>query len=207
MGVVQIVFVLVNLAVPGWLYFRSSDNPNKPHIQWGAFENHLESIVKSSGGFAPCDDDQVVVYIRQLCETSMDRWTDLDSVIVERAAPHVVFSCEVRLGETYVQWRLEDTPDPDIQCGVENRIASVEPSPAFVFSREGELTDIEFSSRQGDRQTVPVKNCRRKLQLALKRRSKRLLRLKSDPMDFSTANSMCYNYDVADGWDRLRGSK
>lgn len=210
MGPVHIVFILINLAVPSWLYFRSDHDG--PDIAWGQFEDNMEKIVATSGDFGGCSKQEVVAVFRQLCEKSLEQWTDADSVIVERAAPDIVFTCEVRNDASFVQWRIERSDDYDLNCTPSRKIASDNASPAFVFDKKGELSAIEFFARTGERQSVNIANCRRKLKLALSRPPRgtgmelvdRMPRLKSDPRDFRRANRLCYEYDVDDDWSKLR---
>lgn len=212
MGPVHIIFILINMAIPGWIYFRTTESQDTPHIKWGPWQDNMERIVEVSGGFQNCSRDDVVRYLRDLCEKSMERWTDEDSVIVERASSTIVFSCEVRADATFVQWRLENTEDPDIKCQSGKNQQNIAAGPAFVFDHMGELKAIEFSARNGERQSVNTANCRRKLQLTLTRNVKpdnpeavdRMPRLKSDPRDYVMANRMCFEYDVASEWEPLR---
>lgn len=211
MGPVQIVFIIVNLAVPGWLYFRNGESQG-PDMAWSKFEDNMEKIVAATGDFGPCDKDDVVKIFRDLCQESLDRWTEKDSVIMERAAREIVFTCEVRSDASFIQWRRELSQEYDLKCQPARAIASDQTSPAFVFDKKGGLSAIEFFARDGDRQSVNVANCRRKLKLALDRGTRgsgmqivdRLVRLKSDPIDVITANRMCYQYDVAEQWSKIR---
>ncbi len=210
MGAVHIVFIVLNLAVPSWLYFRTSNE--NPKLNWSKFEDNMERIVASTGDFGTCNKEQIVDLFVDLCERSMDEWTSEDSVIMERAAANIVFTCEVRNDASFVQWRLEPSEQYDLNCHPARKLASESASPAFVFDKQGELTAIEFFARNGDRQSINTKNCRRKLELALKKPAHTggsniadsLPRLKSDPRDHVTANRMCFEYDVAEDWSKLR---
>lgn len=172
----------------------------------------MEKIVAASGDFGGCSKDEVVDVFRHLCEKSMEQWTDQDSVIVERAAQDIVFTCEVRNDVSFVQWRIERSDEYDLNCAPSRKIANDSASPAFVFDKKGELTAIEFYARSGERQSVNIANCRRKLKLALSRPVNgtgmqivdRMPRLKSDPRDFRRANRLCYEYDVAEDWSKMR---
>lgn len=208
----HIIFILVNMAIPGWVYFRSADSPDTPRLKWSPWQDSMERIVEVSGGFKDCTNGDVVRYIRQLCEKSMDQWSEKDSVILERASSSILFSCEVRTQFTLVQWRLEQTNDPDIKCQPGKNQENIAASPAFVFDHKGFLTAIEFSARNGERQAVNTANCRRKLQLSLSRNEKptnldgvdHMPHLKSDPTDYVMANRMCFEYDVTSEWGTLR---
>ncbi len=208
----HIAFILFNMAIPGWIYFSSSVSTDTPYIKWKPWQHSMEQIVEASGGFEGCSDSDVVRYVRQLCEKSMEEWTEKDSVIMERASSTIVFSCEVRSDATFVQWRLEATEDADIKCQPVRGGESIKASPAFVFDRKGLAVAIEFSARNGQRQAVNTANCRRKLKLTLERNIKtttweeveRMPRLKSDPQDFAMANRMCFEYDIAAEWEDLR---
>lgn len=191
---------------------RSSDSEDTPRLKWGPWQENMERIVDVSGGFEGCTNEDVVRYVRQLCEKSMEQWTEKDSVILERASSSLLFSCEVRSDATFVQWRLESTEDPDIKCQPGKNHQNIAASPAFVFDRTGALSAIEFSARNGQRQSVNTANCRRKLKLTLNRNIKpssieavdKMPRLKSDPSDFVMANRMCFEYDVTSEWEPLR---
>jgi len=212
MGPFHIIFILVNMAIPSWVYMRSADTKDTPRLKWDPWEENMERIVDVSGGFEDCSNADVVRYLRELCEKSMERWTEQDSVILERASSTVLFSCEVRSDATFVQWRLEETEDFDIKCQPGRNRASVGAAPAFVFDQKGALSAIEFSARNGERQSVNAANCRRKLQLTLDRKVRtdtqavvdKMPRLKSDPIDWVMANRMCFEYDVTSEWEPLR---
>ncbi len=209
MGPVQIVFILINLSIPAWLYFRSSDAGTNPRISWSRFESNMEKIIEASGGFAPCSTDDVVEYLRDLCEKSMERWSPEETTVVERAAAEVIFSCEVRLDATFVQFQLENsTEDFDLKCGLPASYKHLYPTPAFVFDRKGDWVAIEFYARNRQRQSVPMANCHRKLQLALARAERgqriRFMRLKGDPPDWAMANRMCFEYGTDEGWKKIR---
>ncbi len=200
------------MAIPGWIYFRGADSHDTPYIKWKPWQHSMEQIVDASGGFEGCSNTDVVRYLRQLCEKSMEEWSEKDSVIMERASSTIVFSCEVRSDATFVQWRLENSEDADIKCQPTRGEDSIKAAPAFVFDRKGILTAIEFSARDGERQAVNTANCRRKLKLTLERNIKtttwdeveHMPRLKSDPRDYATANRMCFEYDIAAEWQDLR---
>ncbi len=181
-------------------------------MDWSQFEDNMEKIISASGDFGGCSKAEVVSVFRDLCEKSLEQWTDQDSVIIERAAPDIVFTCEVRNDASFVQWRIEPSDDYDLKCTPSRKIASDNASPAFVFDKKGDLAAIEFFARTGDRQSVNIANCRRKLKLALNRPISgtgaqvvdRLPRLKSDPRDFRRANRLCFEYDVEEEWTKIR---
>lgn len=211
MGAFEIIFIAINIAVPSWLYFRSSESNDTPKIKWSRFEENMTKIVASGGGFEGCATTDVVQYMKDLCEKSMDKWTDKDSIIIERASVDVVFSCEARADATFVQWRLEPSGDADLKCQAPHSGDGINHTPAFVFDRKGELHSIEFDAENGERQSIKIANCRRKLELTLKRGTKlgkdwidTMPKLKSDPSDVVTANRVCAEYDVADDWEKLR---
>lgn len=214
MGIIPIAFILINLAVPGWLYFRTGEKTEStdPQMNWSHFQDNMEKIVGAAGDFGPCDKKQIVRVFRDLCERSMDAWTEKDSVIIERAARDIVFTCEVRNDVSFVQWRYEASDQYDLNCEPARKIASDTAAPAFVFNHKGDLSAIEFFARSGERQSVNVANCRRKLKLALSRPASgsgmtivdRMPRLKSDPRDFVMANRVCYEYDISKDWSKIR---
>lgn len=199
-------------AVPGWVYMRSSEREDVPRLKWSAFEDNMSKVIEAGGGFEGCATSEVVQRLRELCETSLERWTEKDSVILEMASPSIVFSCEVRSDVTFVQWRLEHSPTGGLKCQPGPRADMIKTEPAFVFGKKGDLESIEFWGRNGKRQAVNTANCRRKLQLTLKRNLAtasvsavdRMPRLKSDPQDYVMANRICFEYDVTSEWSKMR---
>jgi hypothetical protein len=190
------------MAIPGWVYLRSSESADTPYLKWGAWEENMDKVLEASGGFDSCTNQELISYLRQLCEKSLERWTEKDSVVVERASDSVVLSCEVRSDVTFVQWRLESSSEGDIKCQPGTHKTAMQAEPAFVFNKKGELAAIEFWARNRERQSVNTANCRRKLKLAEDRKLKtdsmeavdKLPHLKSDPKDYVMANRICFEY-------------
>ncbi len=193
---------------------RSSVREDVPRLKWASFEDNMERVIEAGGGFDGCSSSDVVQVLRQLCETSLERWTETDTVILERASNSIVFSCEVRADVTFVQWRMETSSDGDLKCNPGPHLEALRAEPAFVFGKKGDLEAIEFWGRNGKRQSVNTANCRRKLQLTLSRKVKtdsmssvdHMPRLKSDPQDHVMANRICFEYDVTSEWSGLRES-
>jgi hypothetical protein len=211
MIILEVAFVLVNLAVPYWIWTSKSVN-NLPTVERDAFRKHLFEISEASGGFAPCGTDDVVETISELCDKSRRKYTEKESTAFDRAAVDVVFSCEVQKDAVKVQWLPERSADHDMNCEAD-RDELMAYAPTFVFNLKGQIRQIEYSTPDGGRQTAPMKNCRLKLK-ALKAMNgtptsreefvRRLGHLGGDPPDWRTENLMCLEYDPHPGWEPWR---
>ncbi|NJL25541.1 MAG: hypothetical protein HC902_10460 [Calothrix sp. SM1_5_4] len=212
MPAVQIAFFLINLAIPYWFWVRS---PSKtlPKVEWELFDKNVARLIDNAGTFAPCATRDLAAYLHKICEDSRRQWSEDSSTRVEKTADSLLFSCEVRAKEVILQWRPESTsPEPDMNCEAPHpdRIAL---APSFHFDRKGRLQKIEYSGRDGARQTSLIRNCRRKLSavkaLTTPPRSKAeflgaLGQLPGDPADYISANMICLLYDVPPQWAAWR---
>ncbi len=193
---------------------KSADTSDSPEMKWNVWQDNLEKVLDASGGFRNCSDSEVIRIFRELCEKSMAQRMDHDTTMIEQASSSVVFSCEAFEEVTFVQWRLEQSEDGNLNCQPGKHREALEAAPSFVFSKTGALVSIEFSARNGERQMVNLANCRRKVELTVKRNIQtpdmasidKLPRLKSDPSDYVMANRMCFEYDITAEWDHVRDS-
>jgi hypothetical protein len=212
MIILEVAFVLVNLAVPYWIWTSKSTN-NLPTVEREAFRKRLFEISEASGGFAPCKTIEVVETIDELCQKSRAKFTDKESMAFERAGADVVFSCEVRKDSLKVQWFPERDSEPDLNCEAD-RDEMMAYAPTFIFNLKGQIRQIEYSTPAGGRQTAPMQNCRRKLKTVKAMGGgppttraefiRRLGHLVNDPPDWQTENLMCLGYDPHPDWEPWR---
>ena len=92
MGAFQIIFVAINLALPYWLWTRSTST--SPPVKWEAFEGQLGRVLDASGGFE-CETGEIVALIKDLCERSGKRLGESESVAFELPAANILYSCEM----------------------------------------------------------------------------------------------------------------
>ncbi|MGE0529344.1 MAG: hypothetical protein AB7G93_08325 [Bdellovibrionales bacterium] len=212
MGVVQIVFFAINLAIPAWLWMGSSSS-DLPTVEWNQWKINLERLIAAQGGFAACSRRDVVDAFLSLCRSSRDLWNKEKSTEVERAGTGVVYTCEVRTSSLVVSWFTQENPKADLACKAPLRSLGLETDPSFHFNLQGDLQWIEFSSRAGDRQALSVTTCRRKLKKAdtifPRPRDpevfvKALGTESGDPSDALTANRLCLAYGLSSRWAAWR---
>lgn len=210
----QIAFILINLAVPTWLWMRKGTDKIPPtEVHWEVFANNLERVVANGGGFAPCEDRKAMLYFKQMCEASKDKLEGGDSWIIERVGPDTVFSCEVSAKYLRMTWVLDSGEDHDLSCGNQNRTQLTQLAPTFEFTFKGLLRRIEFNSANGSRESVMIKSCRQKLKAAQMMKAlpsndeefvRALGQSSGDPSDVLRANRLCFTYDIAAGWKPFR---
>src|SRR5688572_21463106 len=95
MGAAQIIFILINIAVPYWMWTSSSRSDKNSPIKWGAWEKTMSRILDASGGFS-CPTREVLTDIRALCERSQDGMSGKKTEIFEQLISDTLFSCEVK---------------------------------------------------------------------------------------------------------------
>lgn len=206
MLIFEIAFVLVNLAVPYWIWTRKSLT-TLPPIQSEPFNVTVFKMVLGAGGFDGCDAQSVVETIDDLCDRSRDKYNDQQSTRIEQAGIGVVFSCEYRKTEILVQFSPENTSS-DLKCRpiFPARVAR---APTFRIKPDGELTAIDYWNDMGVRRVLPIRACDKKLRLAehlshpprsLDGFLTKLGVPRQDPHDGLTFNRMCYYYGLSDGW-------
>lgn len=211
MIILEVAFLLVNLAVPYWIWTSRSASP-QPQIEQEAFKKNLYRLSQTAGGFGPCDDTQMTEILDDLCEKSRLKWTAKQSVVFERAGNGIVFSCLVEKDEVKVRWFGEISKTEDLKCQP-SRTEVLKFSPSFAFNLKGQLRSIEFTAHNQARQVAPMTNCRLKVSHAQnvpigKRNKEEFLtdlgELPGDAKDWPTENAVCLRFDPHPGWDALR---
>jgi hypothetical protein len=211
MIVLEVAFVLINLAVPYWIWTSKSAD-NLPKVEHEVLRKRLLEIVGAGGGFTPCRADEVVATIDDLCEKSRLKFSEKEPHAFERAGSDVIFSCEVGRDSLKVQWFPEHTPDHDLDCkAVRDEMLAY--APTFVLNLRGQMRRIEYSTPAGDLQAAPLVNCRLKLK-ALKRMTaiprtrtafvRQVGHMNGDPTDWETENLICLSYDPHRDWTPWR---
>lgn len=215
MGAFQIVFILLNLTVPAWLYFRKApadDKPKANEIQWAVLDKNVEKVIVNGGGFPPCSSRGVMLYLKQACKASEEKLADGKSWMIEQAGPDVTFSCEVTNKYVQISWIKENNGgDSDMDCADSSGTQLTKMSPLFEFTYQGLFRRIEFDSALGARETVMISNCRKKLKIAqaisasdLSDLAGQIGRQDRDPTDYMRANQLCATYDIASPWNAVR---
>lgn len=212
MAVFGIVFVLINLAVPYWVWNRKSNDS----IDRSKIESTVMSIVDATGGFPPCDRRDVASVVSDLCEKSMRKLSGEESTILERAAVGVVFACEARKDELRITFTPEQSPNHDLTCS-SARADLLALGPSYHANLKGQLRRIEFSNSQGQRDQVDFTECRRKLKVAMQlapppaSESEFLMDLESHNNlptnkagELITRNRVCMNLDPSPLWAPFR---
>ena len=212
MGVFQIVFLALNLAVPYWLWTRTSSETAGGGVDWTMLEKNLARLIESDEGFPNCSTLEVVDVIHKLCERSHKNFHDGNPSSIERASKQVVFSCYVTKGSIKIGWHLEDNPDSELECREPG--GDVIPlGPEFTFNEKGRMRSIEFSTALKTRQTVPYRNCRAKATKVQTLDSapadiwaflREIGRTPGDPEDFISANLICLTFDSSPLWKPWR---
>lgn len=234
MGVGHIIFILLNMAVPYWIW---TSNSEIVQIDWKNFDKNLARIIDAKKGFENCATSLVVTVIHELCVQSASQLKE-HSVAAEKAALDLKVICEVGENVTIVTFQAlspapsaepltEEKPveltdeagqEPPSVLNSEGGLtcksrSGVKDSPSFLFNTSGWLTHIDFNTASGRRQRVPVQNCRVKLKRADKIKPvpatreeflMKLPRLHGDPEDVYGANQACLDYDVAIRWKNWR---
>lgn len=194
MLVLEIGFVLVNLAVPYWLW-TSKSTTKLPAVEREAMSRAVFRVVAAAGSFPPCGTQDVTNHIVDLCDQSRSKWTEQQTTRFERAGADVIFSCEVLKNEVRVRWSQEQTEaGHDLECGsrTDTQIAF---APTFAFNLKGQLRTITYARRDHTTGTVALTACRRKLAAA---KSGRL------PASLTPEDTVCLLFDPAEGWDPWR---
>lgn len=252
MGFVAIGFIVINLAVPYYIWGIKAD---KNQMNWSALNKNIERIIQAQGGFNNCPTKELSPILVDLCKESAIK-KQKETVPVERAGNDVLFACEVgensavlnfqplRKAKSNVEnefkpkFQLEPsgelTQEPGTSAierpaiSLQEKVTALEQTwekfdcqsitrlgrgPAFLFNLKGQLTHIDFSSMKGERQSVPIENCRAKLKAATKLAPavtnkkdflEKLPRIKGDPEDLPGVNFTCFQYDIAAGWKKWR---
>jgi len=213
MLVLEIAFVLVNLAVPYWLWSKKTPH-TLPVVEREAIGQAVFRVIEASGGFPPCDTQTVVDAVQDLCDQSRIKYTEKTTMAFERAGVDVVFSCEVRKNEIRFKWTPENSQgQSDLDCE-SNRDEQIDYAPQFTFNLKGQLRTLSYTAPDGKRAVTHLQGCRRKLASAKALQDKMppserdflaaLTRLPNDPADVMTKNRICLIYDPAMDWEPFR---
>ncbi len=212
MGPFQIIFILINLAVPYWIWSGDDTDKSGPSIEWQAWTKNMKRLVESTGKNT-CRSSEMVDKIRGLCHQSEARLTPDETVVFERVIGNTLFSCTVHNDYLLVRfYPYDDSGTEDHEaCTILDSHKRVQLEPEFLFTHKGFVNSISFNGGDGQRQSVPIKNCRMKLKKAkaLKPKSladfeKSLGQMQGDPADYLTANRFCLSYDLAADWQPLQ---
>jgi hypothetical protein len=211
MIVFEVAFLLLNLAVPYWVWTSKSAS-HQPAVEQSALRKTLWDLSNSQNGFAPCSNDDVAYAIADLCEKSRHAWTEKQSTAFGREGQDVLFACEVRKDEIRVQWSPNNRGKGDLDC-VSRDPEIIAYAPLFVMNLKGQLRRIEYSTADGGHDSAPMRNCRAKLRKArtLTRMPasdneffEALGRLPKDPEDYITENMICLELDPHSSWNKFR---
>jgi hypothetical protein len=209
MGIFQILFVVINLALPA--YFLTRTSQKAPSAAWGLWEKSMSRLIDSDGGFPGCSTLDLVSTLEDLCETSHLQLTPRESVSVERTSAQLTFYCEYTKQSIRVGWRLQDNKDATLKCRDPGG-AMAPHAPGFTFALNGRMRSMEFNAEDGSRQSLPAINCRRKV-AAIKDMTPpheldQLFQVmghsNSDPPDYLTGNFMCFVFDLSPLWSPWR---
>jgi hypothetical protein len=211
MGVFEILFVAMTIALPTWLWTRASTE--KAKTDWTVWEKNFARIVESDQGFPGCPTLNVIDTYRDLCQASQQREAEGHPIAVERASPKVVFTCLFAKKNINVAWRLENSSSgTTLDCGDPGGHI-MELGPGFNFNLDGRIKSFEFWSQDNDRESIPYRNCRIKAGRAksitpppptLRDFLQKLGRIDKDPGDFLDANLMCLVFDSSPQWKPWR---
>ena len=160
MIVLEIAFVVVNLAVPYWLWTKKTTT-TLPTVEREAMGRAMYRVINASGGFG-CDTEDLVEKMQDLCDQSRLKYSEKSTTAFEQAGVDVVFSCEVRKDEVKFKWSPEQSGDHDLNCQ-SNTDEQIDYAPSFTFNLKGQLRTISYSTPSGTRAAIHVQSCRRKL--------------------------------------------
>lgn len=211
MGVFQILFLVLTIALPGYFFTRSTSAPG-PRAEWGVWERAMARLIDSDGGFPECSTLELVTQLEDLCEASRIKDAPGNSVTFERSSPEITFGCEVHGGNIRVGWRLNAAKDGELKCKDPGG-AIVPKAPGFNFTMTGLMRSMEFLAEDGSRQILPARNCRLKVAAAKKITQPpheldqffvQLGRSAGDPADYINGNFMCFVFDLSPLWTPWR---
>jgi hypothetical protein len=161
MIVFEIAFVLINLAVPYWIWISSAD-VHRPKLDHARLRPAIERMIDTVGGFTGCETGDLVEAVDDLCEKSRLQWSaDKGSVAIERAAARLGFACEVRERDVRLLLLPEENDEPDLGC-VAVRPDMIRAQPEFRLDADGRLTAVEYFNAQGARRFIDARLCGRR---------------------------------------------
>jgi hypothetical protein len=210
MGVFEVIFVVLTVAVPAWLWTRTSTE--KVKIDWSTWDRNVARLIDSDGGFPGCETLQAVDVFQDLCEASRQHEREGNPLAVERASKQVVFSCLYKKQSMTIHWRLEDNSEGTMDCGDPGGHL-VTLGPGATFDQQGRIKTLDYWGENNDRESVPYRNCRVKALRAKTMTSppadfigflQKIGRTDRDPSDFMSANLMCYTFDSSPLWKPWR---
>src|SRR5579872_3133978 len=147
MGVFEVIFVVLTIALPAWLWTRASTE--KVKIDWGTWEKSVARVIDSDGGFPNCNTLTAVDVFHDICETSRQHEAAGKPMAVERASKQVVFSCLFKSGNMTIHWRLEDNAESTMDCGDPGgHLVTI--GPGFTFNSQGRIKTLEFWGENND---------------------------------------------------------
>lgn len=207
MGPFQIAFIAVNLILPTWLYFRT-DTTSK--VEWKILEKNIGRLIDSGGG-ANCETDKISDKVIELCKKAVRKQDNSEIIVFEQDIGDHTYACEARQNSISLTIHRAEVADPDRACILNDPHNTIAQSPGFVFTMKGFVNSMSFMGDDGDRQTVGVKSCRRKLKAAKSLNYSNAQELEAalpispnDPSDVKLANRFCWVYDAAPAWAEVR---
>lgn len=212
MGAFQIIFVLVNIAIPVWLLM--DHRKEGLDIEWGVLAGNIERMISDHSEMRGCSPREVSEHILSICQNSYGKMEKKRSFVENGVASEAQFACRVSDRAIAVHWRPKQFTDEDIKCQMVNSDA-LRANPEFTFDLKGRYSNIYFTNSTGEREFISVRNCRLKLRDLMKSEvakktfsEENLLQMMPaqvrDPSDALTANQMCLHYDPDDQWDPFR---
>lgn len=207
MNPLQIAFIVINIVVPYWIWSDNRTDAGKgPKIDWQSWTQNMKRLVEASGKNS-CRSVEMVDKIRGLCHQSEARFSEHESVVFEQVVGNTLFACTVKKDYLLVKFYPYKDADADAGCQIEDKHRRIQVEPEFLFTYAGFVNTISFSTPNGTRESVPVRNCRNKLKFtksamptSIKDAEERLGHLAGDPADFHTGNRLCLSYDAAAAW-------
>jgi hypothetical protein len=212
MGPFQILFIVITVGFPAWLWTRTSTEKSK--TDWIAFDRNLSRIVESDEGFPGCSTMDIIDIFHELCKDSYQKSGEGQRAPpVERASSDLVFSCHYTKGNIEVAWRLEEGHKSEMNCHDPGGDV-VSHGPGFNFTVGGKIKSIEFYNTDNERERIPYRNCRLKAGKikAISERAPAALsdflfalgKDAKDPQDYYHGNMMCFTFDSSPLWKPWR---
>jgi hypothetical protein len=149
MGVGHIIFILLNMAVPYWIWTSNSENVQ---IDWKNFDKNLARIIDAKKGFENCPTPAVVTVIHELCVQSASQLKE-HSVAAEKSAQDLKVICEVGENVTIVTFQAFSPQGSDTNGELHMRAPSAEPlseeKPAEPTDEAGQEPPSVLNSEGG----------------------------------------------------------
>ena len=132
MGVFQIAFLLINLAVPYWIWTSSSLVTTDP-IKWKALELTIHRLLDAAGGLT-CPNTSITRELLAVCDRSQEGLKQRTSTIFEQVIGNVIYSCDVRMDSVIVKMALFEDAEKDSGCRARDTHGTLKIAPAFVLT-------------------------------------------------------------------------